>query len=242
MLRNHPDAAAPAHQPLRTRDADVAFSSSAPLEGDISEALRLAKFQEELRGEHTPPVTRYWLGDADQGFYVEFLAPRTGSGLRRDGQPDATITKAGVTAQKLRHVDLLLTDPWCLLVDRSIGFPIAEPANVLVANPVSFVGQRLLIHHQRDPRKRAQDVLYIHDTLELFGHRLDVLRTEWRDRVQPMLAVKRTKNIDRCREAQFSAVTDVIREAARIPQDRTLSPERVRATCEYGLESIFGND
>jgi len=242
LHRYHPDAMVPAHEPLRTRDIDVAFSSSAPLEGDISEALQLADFHEELRGEHTPPVTRYWLGDADQSFYVEFLAPRTGDGLNRHGQPDATIAKAGVTAQKLRHVDLLLIDPWHLLLDRAIGFPIAEPADVLVANPVSFIGQRLLIHHQRDPMKRSQDVLYIHDTLELFGHRLDVLRTEWRDRVRPRLAAKTATDIDRSCEAQFGAVTDVIREAARIPQDRTLTSERMRATCEYGLERIFGND
>ena len=242
LLRRHPNARTPAYEPLRTRDADVAFSLSAPLEGDISEALRLAGFQEELRGEHTPPVTRYWLGDADQGFYVEFLAPRTGDGFRRDGQPDATTAKAGVTAQKLRHVDLLLIDPWCLSFEGAIGVPLVEPVNVLVANPVSFVGQRLLIHNQRDPRKRAQDALYIHDTLELFGHRLENLRTEWRERVQPRLVAKTATDIKRCREAQFGEVTDVIREAARIPQDRTLRPERLRATCEYGLERIFGND
>lgn len=98
LLRYHPDARAPAYEPLRTRDADIAFSSSAALEGNIFEALQSADFQEELRGEHTPPVTRYALRDADQGFYVEFLAPRTGDGLRRDGQPDVTIAKAGVTA------------------------------------------------------------------------------------------------------------------------------------------------
>ncbi len=242
LLRYHPEARAPTHEPLRTRDADVAFSSSAPLEGDISEALRLANFKEESRGGHTPPVTRYSLGDADQGFYVEFLAPRTGDGLRRDGRPDATIAKAGVTAQKLRYVDLLLIDPWDLLLDRAIGLPIADPANVLIANPVSFIGQRLLIYHQRAPMKRAQDVLYIHDTLELFGHGLDVLRTEWRDHVQARLAAKIVRDIDRSREAQFDAVTDVIREAARIPQDRTLNSERIRATCEYGLERIFGSD
>jgi hypothetical protein len=242
LLRYHPDARAPAYEPLRTRDADIAFSSSAALEGNILEALQSADFQEELRGEHTPPVTRYALSDADQGFYVEFLAPRTGDGLRRNGQPDATIAKAGVTAQKLRHVDLLLIDPWYLLLDKAIGIPISEPANVLVANPVSFIGQRLLIHQHRDPMKRAQDVLYIHDTLELFGHRLDALRAGWRDRVRPRLAAKTATDIDRGRDAQFGAVTDAIREAARIPQDRTLSSERMRATCEYGLEGIFGSD
>ena len=93
----------------------MAFSSSAALEGDISEALQLADFQAELRGEHTPPVTRYWLGDADQGFYVEFLAPRTGDGLTRDGQPDATIAKAGVTgtADDLFDFEIVAECPYC---------------------------------------------------------------------------------------------------------------------------------
>lgn len=39
---------------------------------------------------------------------------------------------------------------------------------------------------------------------------------------------------------QFGAVTEVIRTAVRIPQDRTLSPERMQAACAYGLEEIFG--
>ena len=139
-------------------------------------------------------------------------------------------------------MDLLLIDPWRLLLGRTTGFPIVEPANVLVANPVSFIGQRLLIHSRREPMKRAQDALYIHDTLELLGHRLENLRTVWRERVQPRLVARRATDINGCREAQFGQVTDVIREAARIPQDRTLRPERLRATCEYGLERIFGND
>ena len=39
LLRRHPNARAPAYEPLRTKDADVAFSLSAPLEGDISEGF-----------------------------------------------------------------------------------------------------------------------------------------------------------------------------------------------------------
>jgi hypothetical protein len=115
------------------------------------------------------------------------------------------MARAGITAQKLRHVDVLLIDPWSVLLDRRIGFSVDEPANVLVTNPVSFIGQRLLIHHRRDLRKQAQDVLYIHDTLELFGHALEVLRKEWRDRVQPRLAAKTARNIQRIGEAQFRA-------------------------------------
>lgn len=57
--RYHPDASAPPHAPLRTRDMDLAFSTSSPLRGDIKAALEAAGFVEELMGEHTPPVTHY---------------------------------------------------------------------------------------------------------------------------------------------------------------------------------------
>jgi hypothetical protein len=38
----------------------------------------------------------------------------------------------------------------------------------------------------------------------------------------------------------FSQVTDTIREAARIPQDRQLTAENVQRACEYGLGEILG--
>ena len=59
LHRFHPLANPPAYQPLRTRDADVAFSLMAPLEGDIGAALEAADFREELSGEIRPrsPIT-----------------------------------------------------------------------------------------------------------------------------------------------------------------------------------------
>lgn len=44
----------------------------------------------------------------------------------------------------------------------------------------------------------------------------------------------------RIASAIFGEVNDVIREAARIPQDRSLSPESIRGACEYGLQEILG--
>jgi hypothetical protein len=73
------------YQPLRTRDVDLAFSPSAPLDGDLREALSRAGFKEELSGEYTPPVAHYRLGEDDAGFHAEFLTAKTGSGLRRVG-------------------------------------------------------------------------------------------------------------------------------------------------------------
>jgi hypothetical protein len=54
--------------------------------------------------------------------------------------------------------------------------PIVVDVDLLVPNPTSFMVQKLLIHSDRRPAKKAQDVLYIHDTLELFGGSLGELR------------------------------------------------------------------
>ena len=230
----------PAYQPLRTRDVDLAFSLRAPLEGDIGEALEAAGFEAELSGEDTPPVTHYYLRGDDQGFYAEFLVPRVGSRLRRDGTPDATVARAGVTAQKLSHLDLLLKHPWQVGLGGDVGVPLAPPAEVQLPNPVSFVAQKLLIHGRQPPEKQAHDALYVHDTLDLFGRHLEDLRVIWLEQIRPALAPKTARDVERLWREQFGAVSNVIRNAARIPQDRTLAPERMQAACAYGLEEIFG--
>ena len=123
LHRFHPSAHVPAHKPVRTKDADVAFSLSTPLKGDIGAALKAADFHEESSVEFTPPVTEYRLGDDGDGFFAEFLVPLRGSGVKRNGQPDATTARAGVTAQKLRHLELLLESPWIVRVSRRKVFP-----------------------------------------------------------------------------------------------------------------------
>jgi hypothetical protein len=107
-------------------DADIAFSVNATLDGDLRAALRDADFNERLSREHTPPVTQYRLGDEDEGFYAEFLTPLRGDGLRRDGQDDVTMAKAGITAQRLRYLELLLLAPWSVEVGPAIGVPVVS--------------------------------------------------------------------------------------------------------------------
>lgn len=133
LHRIHPRARVPPHQPLRTRDADVALSATPPSAGDLAAALEAADFKGELVGEHTPPVAQYRLGGVDAGFYVEFLAPLRGDGLTRSGPNDATVAWAGVTAQRLRYVELLLACPWSVRLDESVGFPLPEPAEAFSA-------------------------------------------------------------------------------------------------------------
>jgi len=106
-------------------------------------------------------------------------------------------------------------------------------------NPTSFIVQKLLIQEFRSPAKRAQDVLYIHDAVELFGGALPAMNALWADAVRPELAPKTARRVVQLARESFSSVTEILRNAARIPQDRTLSPERMRATCELGLEQIL---
>ncbi len=240
LYRFHPSALQPSYQAVRTRDADVAFSLQARLKGDIAEALLEAGFRQELSSEHEPPISQYRLGAEDEGFYAEFLTPLLGSDTRRDGSLDATVEKAGVTAQKLRHLDLLLVSPWTVNLGPETGVPLERTAVVRLPSAVSFIAQKLLIRSMRLPDKKAQDALYIHDTLDLFSGNLAELRAEWLEKHRPFLSGRIAAEIDLFIREQFSVVDDVIRRAVRIPQDRSLPAERLRAVCEYGLRQIFG--
>jgi hypothetical protein len=239
LHRCHPLAMTLGYQPLRTRDVDLAFSPRAPLVGDLKKALTKAGFSEELSGQSTPPVTHYTLGKEELGFYAEFLTVLQGDGRRRDGQRDLTMAKAGITAQKLRYLEVLLIAPWSIRLTSTTEIPTNQPIDLLVPNAVSFMIQKFLIHDRRDVRKRAQDVLYIHDTLQLFGASLENLRSVWEDEVRPNMPARTVKTAMRIANELFENVTDVIRESSRIPQDRTLQPENIRAAIQYGLTEVF---
>lgn len=241
LHRFHSLANSPRYSPVQTRDADIAMREDARIEGDIDQALTDAGFRAEFSGEHTPPVTHYWLDDKDQGFYAEFLVPLFGSRIKRDGTPTPLTAKtAGVTAQKLRYLDILLIHPWSIKLDESVGVPLASPAEILIPNPVSFIAQKMLIQGKRPAEKKAQDTLYIHDTLELFGGDLEELQNIWLNEVKPKLPAKLAQEITDLTKKQYGSVTEIIRDAARIPQDRTLSPDAIQGACEYGLNEIFG--
>ena len=227
------------HQPVFTRDTDLAFANRTPIEGDMKGALIEHGFKEQLSGEHTPPVAHYTLGEEDGGFYAEFLTPLSGSGLTRRGTPDATLTKAGITAQKIRHLDILLVNPWVITLGPQNGVPLPKSMDVLVAHPLCFMVQKFLIQKYRNAAKQAQDLLYVYDTIELFGALLPEFNTAWKDVVKPELG-KLSDTVLKASESTFSSVTDVIRDAALIPVDRKLSPAQIQLTCQYAFEQILG--
>lgn len=205
----------------------------------MHKALKEAGFTEEFFGDDSPPATHYRLGDEDAGFYAEFLTPLVGSEMKR-GKRDATVSEAGITAQKLRYLDILLIKPWSVRVGPERQVPIAADVELFVPNATTFIAQKLLIHSGRSADKKAQDVLYIHDTLELFGGALGKLRRLWVEEVQLGIPKPWANKVEAIAGQLFAEVTDTIREAARIPQDRRLVPEDVQRACAYGFNEILG--
>ena len=227
------------YQPIFTRDTDLAFANRAPIEGDIKAALVEHGFREELAGEYRPPVAYYTLGDENTGFYAEFLTPLIGSGVKRGGEPDATMTMAGISAQKIRYLDILLVSPWVITLDPKHGIPIPSSMDVQVANPLCFIVQKFLIQKDRSAAKQAQDILYIYDTIQLFGGLLDEFHETWKSTINPALGDKLSNSVQTLSAKTFSSVNDIIRGAARIPQDRKLSPEQIQQTCKLAFEIIL---
>jgi hypothetical protein len=237
LHRLHPRATPQAHQPVFTRDTDLAFSAAEPIEGDMKAALEGHGFKEQFSGELKPPVTHYSLGQQDKGFYAEFLTPLAGSGFKRGGQPDATLSKAGVIAQKIRHLDILLVDPWVVNLNPQ-NAPLKAPLDVQVANPLAFMVQKFLIQSHRPAKKRAQDILYIFDTVGLFATQLEAFQTMWEAIIGPALGKSRDEVL-KLNEQTFSKLTDDVRNAALIPQDRKISAEEIRSTCQFAFEQVF---
>lgn len=239
-----PHAYKPDYAAIFTQDADVAYAEREALAGDIKRALEGAGFKEEFAGDFRPPAMRYTLGE--NGFYAEFLTPLRGSGMRRSKtapngfEQDATEASVGVVAQKLRHLEVLLHQPWLVTIPEDQSGLGQALVDLRVPNPVSFIIQKLLIRDIRDPKKRAQDVLYIHDAMIIFGAAIeDELVPIWKS-LEATLTDKQRKSVRAGVEELFTEVNDIIREAANIPSDRRLEPDEVLVLCQNGFEDLFG--
>jgi hypothetical protein len=235
LYRQHPAAQRLDYPPLMTLDTDIAILPGVPvIDQDIRTRLLAHDFEEEFLGDDRPPATHYRMGDEASGFYAEFLTPLAGSRGDRMGRRSKTTEISGVTSQQLRFVEILLHHPW--VIDFASG---EVEVRIRIANPVSFIAQKILILARRDREKRAKDILYMHDTLEVFGSRLNELRELWRERVRPELHANQAKVVSKAAEVLFGELTDDIRRASQIDSQR-VSPEAVRLACQYGFQEVFG--
>jgi len=232
LYRLHPSAQKLDYPPLTTLDADIAVPARLPAgEQDIRERLLAYGFTEEFLGDDRPPATHYRLG---VGFYAEFLTPLIGGEYNRKHKRKTTMEIAGIASQQLRHIELLLNHPWSIDLE-SDGFA----TRIQIANPLSFLAQKVLIHEKREREDRAKDILYMHDTLEVFGARLPEMRELWRSVVTPQLNPAAASMVSKASEALFGDLSDDLRRAAEISADRALSPEAIGEACRYGFAYLF---
>lgn len=247
LMETHPKQ--PAFTPLMTRDLDLATLPER-FQGiqDMAARLATAGITEALRGDVRPPLTRYVMGnEAEGGLYAEFLIPRIGSGIRRDGQPDITGTVGGATAQKLAYIDLLVVAPWSMSLGEAQGYPLGSPGlQVQIANPLSYLAQKILVLDKRSSlEKKGKDILYLHDTLLLFASEqarvkealpalLANMHASWQQELTQLVA-NRFKNVD-----------DAIRQASRIAQETGRpsppGPDVIAKVCSRGLRTLFTPD
>ena len=234
LHRMHPHAQPLDYPPLVTLDTDIALPLALPADGAaIRERMLDHGFTEDFVGTDHPPATHYHLGGRQSGFYAEFLTPLTGCDYDRRGNRKATADIGGITSQQLRYIDLLLYEPW------SIRFHNNEVhADVQIANPASFLAQKVLIHDHRDRADRAKDILYMYDTLQTFGAQLAELRQLWKNAI-PSLPARSAKTVGRASQRVFGQLSDDIRRAAEISGERGLPPDEMRAACHYGFREVF---
>jgi hypothetical protein len=235
LYRLHPEAQELEYQPLGTLDADVAVPATLAVGGpDIRKRLLAYGFAEEFAGDDHPPATHYYLGGETSGFYAEFLTPLIGGEYARNQKRKATMEVGGVASQQLRYIELLLHHPWWINLE-----PNGSGAKIRIANPVSFLSQKILIHGKREREDRAKDILYMHDTLEVFGAQLPQMQDLWRNVVAPKLHARTATKVSKSPKTLFGELSDDIRRAAEISADRALSPEAIRAACRYGFTEMF---
>jgi hypothetical protein len=183
----------------------------------------------------------YSLGE-EGNFYVEFIAPLMGSATDRDGKPKSKVQVGGVNVEMFRYVDLLLKEPWEYSLVPEHGFSSAKEQCLLrVVNPISYLMQKVLTVGRRpQDSKKAKDVLYIHDTLLIFGENLDNFQ-DLAERLLIELPPKTQNEFHRLRDKLFTSsltqgAAQIAKESGRLAPP---SAQRVQEVCREGLAVIF---
>jgi Nucleotidyltransferase len=170
---------------------------------------------------------------------LEFLTPVVGSEYDRSGKRKATREVSGVSSQQLRYIEILMVSPWEIASGKGNGYPFAPTKKILIANPCTFLAQKILIHRERSYKDRAKDLLYMHDTIDVFSEHLGELRRIYSKEVRPQFHARRAMELTAAGDGLFGKVNDTIREAALMAAGRKLSAEALAETSRAGLKEIF---
>jgi hypothetical protein len=257
MYRRMPEYVTPPMPPLLTSDFDWTVPTRLELMGDQSLAERLldSKFVTIPSAGTEPPVLRFQperFGTTTLGpTYVEFLAPLVGPDVDRKGNPKTVVrVQRGLTAQALRYLDLLFVEPMSFDAATLPELGLAQPTNILLPSPASYVIQKLLAWPSRDAGKRGKDLAYVHEVAVLtqkrwpeFAATVGRLRarfpTAWFDRVSdlierqfeseaaegPVAVVRQYRDLPG-RVPSERAVWQTVRDFARVTGIAQAEPER----------------
>jgi len=250
----HPLAGPPLAPLLTTEDVDFAAPLELEYDGsrELLQSLLAAGFREEVRGAESS-VHTYHL-DEHEGAYLQFIAPKVGSGESRTGEPQRKLRFSGLVAERLRDVDLLMRAPWTLELE--IG---GMRTPIRVVNPVAFLFQKLLLTAlpsrnramqpmRDDPveeaggTKRGKDLLYVYDTLAIFVDRLEALGVEGETLCGP-LTPKLIRRAKAAHAKLFEGKTEAWQEAAwaaKGHRNRPPSARQMAVACERGLSIVLG--
>jgi signal transduction histidine kinase/ligand-binding sensor domain-containing protein len=86
-------------------------------------------------GDMQPPAAHYRVETGDNSFYAEFLTPLEGSAVKRGGRRDVTARVSGVSVQKLRYLELLLQNPWEVMIAPAVGYPTPDVRRIPSSQP-----------------------------------------------------------------------------------------------------------
>jgi hypothetical protein len=174
LYRHHPLAAKDGPAYLGTMDVDWAVCPPLQVKAEsklVAALMSGSGFKEEMLGGKAEPVVKY-VDRSDPAFAgaeVEFLCPLSGARGTRKRALASTPVQAGLRAQPLRYLDLLLHEPWAVRLSDVPGFEDLIDVQVRVPNPAAYFVQKVLIRSQgRERALMEKDCYYLYEVSVLF--------------------------------------------------------------------------
>jgi len=148
-----------------TRDLDCIGRERLEVQdAHLLDRLEAYDFEWVPRGSETPPVAHFaWPEQRRAEVVIEFLVPARGDASRRivEMQP-------GLTAQALRHLEILTDEPLDLAIDDDS--PLAREmefrGTIKLPTVGCFVVQKALIHSRRGRDEQVKDLFYVVELLD----------------------------------------------------------------------------
>lgn len=148
-----------------TRDLDCIGRERLPVRGALLlDLLEDGDFEWVPRGAETPPVAHFaWPGRDRAEVEIEFLVPARGDGARRivELQPN-------LTAQALRHLEILTDEPLEIVIDdrSTLAAELEFRGSVRVPRVGHFAIQKALIHDRRNRAEQVKDLFYVFELID----------------------------------------------------------------------------